>query len=333
MFFTTVKGGWAASGTEAASFLDIPVGGAPAALGSAYTAQANDVYAPVWNPAGLGFLHSAEFTGTHLSYLGPLYYEHAGLVIPLGKDDENNAEPAGLGASIQYLGTGGIDARDDQGNSLGTFTSAFAAYTLAYGQRILDNLSLGASAKLITEKISDASASAYAADMGLLYKPNSKLSVGAVLANAGSELKFVNESDPLPLAGRLGATYQLDPSWDISTEGVHRETGLTSGSVGVEWRYGEIFSFRAGYNSAHTQQLGAGSGITAGMGIFVWGQEFSYAYVPVGDLGDTHYFSLVFRWDTNPRPERPRLKKSGSDDFGDSSIDNFLNSNSPKTNE
>ena len=42
---------WAASGTEGASFLDIPVGAGPAALGAAYTAQANDVYAPVWNPA------------------------------------------------------------------------------------------------------------------------------------------------------------------------------------------------------------------------------------------------------------------------------------------
>src|SRR4029077_10713985 len=96
----------AASGTEGASFLDIPVGGAPAALGSAYTAQANDAYAPVWNPAGLGFLHSLEFTGMHLSYVGPLHYEHAGLVIPLGKDDEKDA---GFGASMQYLGSGNLD--------------------------------------------------------------------------------------------------------------------------------------------------------------------------------------------------------------------------------
>ena len=77
--------GWSASGTEAASFLDIPVGGAPAALGSAYTAQATDAYAPVWNPAGLGFLHSAEFTGTHLDYISPVYYENASVVVPIRK--------------------------------------------------------------------------------------------------------------------------------------------------------------------------------------------------------------------------------------------------------
>src|ERR1035437_8584456 len=84
-------GAWSSSGTEGASFLDIPVGGAPAALGSAYTAQANNAYAPVWNPAGLGFLHSLEFTGMHLSYLGPVSYEHAGLVVPLGEEDENDS--------------------------------------------------------------------------------------------------------------------------------------------------------------------------------------------------------------------------------------------------
>jgi hypothetical protein len=326
------KAAWSASGTEGASFLDIPVGGSPAAQGSAYTAQATDVYAPVWNPAGLGFLHSLEFTGTHLDYVPPVYYEHAGFVVPLGKKDDSNNSPAGFGGSMQYLGTNSIDARDANGNPQGSFTASFIAYSLAYGEKLNDKLSLGVTGKLITESISDASAKAYAADMGLLYKPTSRLSVGAVVANLGTQLKFVDESDPLPLAGRVGATYRLRPQWDISAETVYRETGLISGSMGTEWRYGDIFSFRAGYNSSHVNGLGAGSGFTAGLGIFFWGQEFSYAWVPLGDLGSTNYFSLVFRWDTNPRPERPRLKSAEDrdlEDFGDTTqyhdVYEFLN--------
>jgi hypothetical protein len=314
---TLTANAWSAVGTEGASFLDIPVGGAPAALGSAYTAQANDVYAPVWNPAGLGFLHSLEFTGMHLSYLGPIHYEHAGFVVPLGKDDETGLSPAGVGASAQYLGTGDLDARDEGGNPAGFFSTTFAAYTLAYGQRVVDNFSIGAGAKLITEKISDVSASAYAADFGLLYKPTKSLSLGAALANMGSKIKLVNEEDSLPVAGRVGATYQLDPQWDLSAEGVYRKTGLASGGVGIEWRYGEMFSFRGGYNTSHIKELGAASGVTAGVGVFFWGQEFSYAWVPVGDLGQTHYFSLVFRTSLNPRPDRPRLKKAEDSEFGD----------------
>jgi hypothetical protein len=329
---------WSASGTEGASFLDIPVGGAPAALGAAYTAQATDVYAPVWNPAGLGYLHSLELTGTHLDYIPPVYYEHAGFVVPLGNKDDANTSPAGLGVSMQYLGTNGIDARDANGNPQGSFTAAFAAYSLAYGQKLSDTLSLGLTGKVITETISDASARAYAADMGLLYKPMPRLNVGAVIANLGTGLKFVDESDPLPLAGRLGATYQIRPQWDISAETVYRETGLISGSMGIEWRYGDIFSFRTGYNSSHTNGLGAASGFTAGLGLFFWGQEFSYAWVPMGDLGSTNYFSLVFRWDTKPRPERPRLKSAAAredEDFNDTSsyhdIYDFLNDDERKS--
>ena len=322
------RAGWCSSGTEGASFLDIPVGGAPAALGSAYTAQATDVYAPVWNPAGLGFLNSIEFTGTHLSYVGPVYYEHASVVVPVGKDHETNGAPAGFGASAQYLGTGNIDARDASGNPAGTFTSAFAAYTVAYGQKILDKLAVGGSAKLITEKIADATASAYAVDFGLLYKPTARLNVGAVLANVGSDIKFVNEADPLPTAGRLGTTYQINPSWDVSAEGVYRKTGLMSGGLGVEWRYGEYFSFRGGYNTAHIKELGGVAGATAGLGIFFWGQEFSYAWVPLGDLGTTHYFSLVFRLNTRARPEKPRLKASADDDLEGMKMDEHENHDS-----
>src|ERR1700688_4076220 len=91
----------ASSGTEGASFLDIPVGAGPAALGSAYSAMASDAYAPAWNPGGLGLIDSNQFAAQHLSYLDTLHYEFASFVHPLGKG-------RALGASIQYLGTGDI---------------------------------------------------------------------------------------------------------------------------------------------------------------------------------------------------------------------------------
>ena len=69
-------------------------------------------------------------------------------------------------------------------------------------------------------------------------------------------------------------------------------------------------------HSAH-EGVRRNSGFTVGVGLFFWGQEFSYALVPMGHLWQTNYFSLVFRWDTQARPERPRLKKAEADeDFG-----------------
>src|SRR5262245_17051637 len=91
----------ASSGTEGASFLDIPVGAGPAALGSAYSAQADDVYASVWNPAGLGFLPSTQIAGQHLSYLESINYEYLGFAHPF-------QEKGGIGFSVQYLTSGDI---------------------------------------------------------------------------------------------------------------------------------------------------------------------------------------------------------------------------------
>jgi len=160
--FYTVGAGWAGSGSgsEAASFLDIPIGAAPAALGSAYTARAEDAYAPVWNPAGLAYADATRLSGTHLAYLAGFHYEYAGLAVPL----KNNQ---GLGASIQYLGADDFVAASEQGNITGTFSTTFAAYSLAYGRMFGPKWSLGLTGKLISEKIADASADGFAGDIGV----------------------------------------------------------------------------------------------------------------------------------------------------------------------
>src|SRR3954465_648025 len=89
---STLSWGSSGSGTEAASFLDIPVGAAPAAVGSAYTARATDAYAPVWNPAGLAFTDAPRLSATPLAYLAGIHYEYVGAAVPI-------KEGYGLGAS------------------------------------------------------------------------------------------------------------------------------------------------------------------------------------------------------------------------------------------
>lgn len=304
----------AASGTEAASFLDIPVGAAANAQGAAYSAQANNAYATVWNPAGLGFLEGPEATGSHVAYLETVHYEHLGAAIPLPHDDEAGMPSQGVGAAIQYLGSGDIDSRDEDGNPQGTFTSAFAAYSLAYGQRVTDEWSMGVTGKWITEKISDATAKGYAADIGTLYRPSKQLAVAGVLANVGSKIKFVNEANDLPTAARLGATYLWRPQWQFSLEGAYRRSGLVSGHAGVEWRYGNMLSVLTGYNTARAKELGVAAGVSAGVSLYWLGQEFGYAWTPFGALGAAHTLSIVVRFSTKPRTERRALHADNIDD-------------------
>src|SRR5437016_8253396 len=141
----------ASAGTEGASFLDIPVGAGPAALGSAYSALATDAYAPTWNPGGLGYVESNSMAAQYLSYLEGINYAYFSFVHPIqpGK---------ALGSAIQYLGSGDINGTDISGNSIGSFSASYAAYSLAYGQSISHNLSVGFTGKLIHASISDVSA-------------------------------------------------------------------------------------------------------------------------------------------------------------------------------
>jgi hypothetical protein len=55
----------------------------------------------------------------------------------------------------------------------------------------------------------------------------------------------------------------------------------------------EMIALRTGYRTDTTNGLSPLAGFTTGIGIHVWGQELAYAWVPMGDLGNTNYFSFV----------------------------------------
>jgi hypothetical protein len=281
---------FASSGTKGAAFLDIPVGAGPAALGSAYTALATDAYAPIYNPAGLGFLSGTQVAAQHLSYLDSINDEFMSFVHPVG-------EGKAIGFSAQYLGTGNVNATGpDNAEPLGTYSSHYGAYSMVYGQKVTDKLSWGLTGKWINAKLANVSANAYAADIWSLYQATDHLKLAVTATNLGSKLTFTSQGDPLPQEEHLAAAYQPERYWTLVFEGVHSQSGLNSGRAGVEWSPIERVKLRAGYKTDTTQGLSAMAGLTTGIGLNVWGQEFSYAWVPYGDLGDTQYFSMLIRF-------------------------------------
>jgi hypothetical protein len=298
---------YASAGTAGASFLDIPVGAGPASLGSAYSALAADAYAPVWNPAGLGFLNGNELAGQHLSYLESTHDEFLSFVHPF--DDANHASHRGIGFSAQYLGTGDIARTDidSMGGFLspgGSFSSHYGSYNLAYGQTVTDKLSLGASGKWINAQIDDVSANAYAMDFGGLYQATRGVKLAATVNNIGTKLKFLDEGDSLPLGFHLGGSYEPNGQWLLSTEGVYSKDAPLSFHVGGAWRPIDALSLRVGYHTDTLDGLSALAGFTAGIGLRAWGQEFAYAWAPYGDLGNAQYFSLIVRFGAREEEKR-----------------------------
>lgn len=281
--------GYSATGSEGASFLDIPVGGRPAALGSAYSAMTEDAYAPFYNPAGLGFLKSTQLAGQHLSYLESIRVEAVSLVHPI-------KEGTAIGLAGQYLASGDLDALDNTGVPTGTFNVHYGGYTLAAGRRVTERLAVGANVKFVESKISDVSAHAFAADLGVLFRPVHEWNVSAGFANLGSRLKFLEQADALPLRSYVGTSWQPNTACRWSVEGVYSGTGLVSARAGLEWRPMDLLAIRTGYRTDTIKKNSAMAGFSTGLGLRFWGQEFDYAWVPYGDLGDTQYFSLLIRF-------------------------------------
>lgn len=290
----------ASSGTEGAAFLDIPVGAGPAALGGSYSSLARDAYAPTYNAAGLGALESIQLSAQHLSYLDSLHYEYFSFVYPLPKGDRcvEGAEclRSALGASVQYLGTGNDESLNDAGNRIGEFSSYYASYNFSYGRALTNKLSLGLTAKMIQAKLDDVGAHAFATDLGVMYRYNSKLDLSSTLNNVGSKIKFIDQSDPLPLAFRVGAAYRPWGPWLFTSEVAYFQTGLAAFQIGSEWKPWDMLALRAGYRTDVSKELSSLAGFSMGFGVELWGHELGYAWVPYGDLGDTHYVSLLMKF-------------------------------------
>jgi hypothetical protein len=84
VFTTAVSMAQTKVGTTAAPFLGIGMGARAVAMGGAYTAISDDIYALYWNPAGVsqgtriqtGFTHTEWLVGTQINW--------AGAIIPAG---------------------------------------------------------------------------------------------------------------------------------------------------------------------------------------------------------------------------------------------------------
>ncbi len=273
---------WAAS--SGAAFLKIGAGARPAALGGNYVGLANDVNAVNWNPGGLGFLQEKELTAMYASWLADMNYEFAGYAQPLSNG-------LAIGGSLVMLQSGDMEKRSDTREKLGTFSATDTCGTLALAKKVQENVSLGGSVKVISQKIDDGSATGVAVDLGALVKTGiAHLNVGIAVRNLGPQLKFITEGYDLPLTLAAGINYSL-PKINLSSDINYYESKMTVG-VGLEYQVINALALDLGYKAGKDNKLEGLSGLSAGLGFNINKINLSYAWVPYGELSDTHRISL-----------------------------------------
>jgi len=301
----------------AGEFLSIGVGGRALGLGGAYVAMANDVTAGYWNPAGLQRIDYPEVSLMHDERFGNLMnYDYGAVALPVGPRST-------LAVSLIRLGVDGIpDTRgaliDENGNGIlddvdrldysriKFFNAADWALFVSYSKKSSGRLSFGANVKLIRRELGDNSALGIGFDVGALYTPFGRFSIGANIQDVTTTLiawdTGTNELiSPTMKVGScyfldlLGGTFAPAVDFDVRFEGRKYASTVNVGPVsadlhaGLEYSFRDRLSVRMGYSDIGSLSAGAGVRLPK-LDI-----DYSFAKFDASDqLGNTHRISLKF---------------------------------------
>lgn len=172
------------TGTSAANFLKIGVGSRGNSLGGAFVAQANDVTALYWNPAGIVNITSLEVGISYTDWILDINHNFLGVVYPLGRIGT-------IGVSFVSLSMGDMEKTTPlQPDGTGAyFSSSDLALGLTYARQLTDRFSVGGTAKYIHESISFSSANTFAIDVGTQFDTGFHgLKLGMSITNFGGKM-------------------------------------------------------------------------------------------------------------------------------------------------
>ncbi len=283
-------------GTRAFGFLKIEVTARPVSMGGAFTGLADDESALYYNPAGIAALEGKRYILGYQNNVFDMQSGFVGYIHPLGANKKASVY-------LNYLNYGEFIRTDELGNEEGTFGGSDLLLGLGYAMSLENNLQVGATLKLIYEKIDVYSAHGFALDLGLRKSMNyGRASVGFMIQNLGvqmSNLTGTADKDPLPLRFRVGGAV-LPKGLPIRLAGdvVLPADNDVYLAIGMEVVEVKPLYIRLGWSSfGSNYKTGASgddiSGFTAGFGVEYNNMHFSYAITPQAELGTSHRITLT----------------------------------------
>jgi len=275
-------------GRCSAAFLKIDSLPRPASLGGAFSSVSNDIGALYYNPAGLSQLRLPSGVASCAEWIEKTKFGLIGYCSPI-------SENSGLGVSVLYLKVDKIPLYKEETSETpdGEFDASDMSIRLGYGIRFTKNNYFGITGGFINQKIEREKSSSFFFDVGEIYKPEflDKISLSLVLQNIGGKVKFIRESDELPLTLRIGIAYSPVDSVTFLCDLVKPKDNTWQIKGGAEWEVNNILTLRGGYNSQIFKDLGIG--ISLGCGIKLGTFKLDYTYVPYNDLGEAHRLSFT----------------------------------------
>ncbi len=289
-FFFLLRGVFADSsdiGVTATQFLKIGLGARPAGLGGTYVSIGDDVDALSWNPAGICGIEDKEASFMHLLWFQDITVDYLGYAQKLNKTSR-------FGGYITYLSHKDIMGYDENAEETKNFSAYDLSTALSYAHSLTPSLCVGLNLKIISTHIENEEATTALMDIGTLYKPEIKgLRIGIVASNLGPKIKFMSKDDPPPSNFKCGVSYNLIPDLITGIDIIIPNDGDSYISAGMEYSYKQRMAVRIGYASGPQKIYeDVGEGISYGISVGKKSFTVDYAYVPYGELGETHRVSL-----------------------------------------
>jgi|FLOH01.1.fsa_nt_gi hypothetical protein len=307
--------GQAKVGTSAAPFLGIDVGASGSALGGSQVAVANDASAIYWNPGATAQLENSRIQFSDTQWLVGTKFNFGAIVLKLSSSDA-------LGFSYTSLDYGREEVTDElhQEGAQSYWEASDLAVSINYARMLTDRFSIGGTAKMIQTNIWHESASAFALDIGVLFKTQlDGFQIGMSIANFGPDMmldgpdllkridldpdntgnnetlvaKLKVDSYPLPLFFRLGVAHQLKlgsfAELTVLADAFVPSDNVEVFNVGTEFSLYKILFLRAGLKNIGYEESNVENTFGAGVKFNVNQMDMMLNY----SLQDYLFFGLI----------------------------------------
>ncbi len=296
------------AGTTGAAFLKIDGGSRPVGMGGAFAGLANDINTIFWNPAGLTAVDGRELTAMQHFSFADINNQTIGYA---QRVDRLVWGASFLGSFTEIERRQGPTEDPDSTVTVGGFATGLSfAYPLGTA------MSIGGTAKVISEQLDIQNAYGAAADVGVILRLfDNHLGIGVAVQNAG----VLDGGENLPMALRAGVAYRMwkQPMVENGTEETMPPRELwalvadanlplidanPSFHIGAErWFYDSVAA-RLGYQIGMNEN--PSNGLSLGVGVRRSGEDalanidfqFDYAFVPDAYVGNAHRISFITRF-------------------------------------
>lgn len=279
-------------GSTDAQFLKIGVSARAAGLGNAYIAVVEGAEATYYNVAAIARIEGTAVAFSHTNWFAGINHDFVAVTHTFGRLGT-------FGFSMTALYTDAMKVRTPlQPDGTGeTFYANNYRFGLSFARYLTDRVTFGGTINYINMSLySDFSADAVSLDIAVLYVTNFRgFRFGMKIANFGSEVKFVNETYPLPTNFTFGlamnAIQRQDHKLLISFSAIKPNDGQPLGQIGAEWNYRNLLFARTGFRPNHdVATYSFGTGLQLNIVKYKFG--FDYSYSDFALLGVAHRFGI-----------------------------------------